>query len=137
MIKISLRLVPDQQPEEVVAQVERAIAAAAPPGIVAQFQLLSSAPASMVDPEHTLVRKAAQAMERVFGNPTVYVRCGGSISDRGSFAEKLKIPSVMMGFGLPDDNLHAPNEKLSVGNYERGIESMIGFFNLAAADGGF
>jgi acetylornithine deacetylase/succinyl-diaminopimelate desuccinylase-like protein len=133
VVKISLRLVPDQQPEEVVAQIESAIAAAAPPGIVAKFKLLSSAPPSMVDPEHPLIRKAAQAMERVFGHPTVYVRCGGSIPIVGLFAEKLGIPSVMMGFGLPDDNIHAPNEKLSLSNYARGIESMMAYFESAGA----
>jgi acetylornithine deacetylase/succinyl-diaminopimelate desuccinylase-like protein len=131
VVKISLRLVPDQRPEEVVAQLEQAIVSAAPRGIVATFKLLSSAPASMVDPEHPLIRKAAQAMERVFGQQTVYVRCGGSIPIVGLFADRLGVPSVMMGFGLPDDNIHAPNEKLSVKNYERGIESMIGYFDLA------
>ena len=131
VIKISLRLVPDQRPEEVAGLVERAVAAAAPRGVTATFKLLSSASASMVDPEHPLIRKAALAMEKVFGNKTVYVRCGGSIPIVGLFAEKLGIPSVMMGFGLPDDNIHAPNEKMSVRNYELGIESMIGYFDLA------
>jgi acetylornithine deacetylase/succinyl-diaminopimelate desuccinylase-like protein len=133
VVKISLRLVPDQRPEEVVALVARAVTAAAPRGVVATFKLLSSAPASMVDPDHPLILKAAEAMEKVFGNKTVYVRCGGSIPIVGLFEEKLGIPSVMMGFGLPDDNIHAPNEKMSVRNYERGIESMIRYFDLAGA----
>jgi acetylornithine deacetylase/succinyl-diaminopimelate desuccinylase-like protein len=133
VIKISLRLVPDQQPEEVVGLVERAVAAAAPRGVIANFKLLSSAGPSLVDPEHPLIRKAAQAMEKVFCNQTVYVRSGGSIPIVGLFKDKLGIPSVMMGFGLPDDNIHAPNEKLSVANYQRGIESMIGYFDLAGA----
>ena len=133
VIKISLRLVPDQLPDEVVGLVERAVAAAAPRGVIAKFKLLSSSGPSMVDPEHALIRKAAQAMERVFGNRTVYVRCGGSIPIVGLFQEQLGIPSVMMGFGLPDDNIHAPNEKLSVANYQRGIESMIGYFDLVGA----
>jgi acetylornithine deacetylase/succinyl-diaminopimelate desuccinylase-like protein len=135
VVKMSLRLVPDQRPEEVVGLVERAVAAAAPRGVVATFKVLSSAPASMVDPEHPLIRKAAEAMERVFGNPTVYVRCGGSIPIVGLFAERLGIPSVMMGFGLPDDNIHAPNEKLSVRNYELGVESMVGYFDLVGGAG--
>ena len=53
-------------------------------------------------------------MEKVFGRETVYVRCGGSIPIVGLFQEALGIPSVMMGFGLPDDNIHAPNEKMSL-----------------------
>ena len=88
----------------------------------------------MVDPEHPLIRKAAVAMERVFGNQTVFVRCGGSIPIVGLFLEKLGAPSVMMGFGLPDDNIHAPNEKLSMSNYERGIKSLIAYFDLVGGE---
>jgi acetylornithine deacetylase/succinyl-diaminopimelate desuccinylase-like protein len=131
--KISLRLVPDQRPDEVIGELESAIAAAAPRGVKATFKLLSSAPASMVDPSNPFVRKAARAMQKVFGNETVYVRCGGSIPIVGLFEEKLRAPSVMMGFGLPDDNIHAPNEKMSVRNIERGIESVIAYFDLASA----
>lgn len=130
--KISLRLVPDQRPDEVVEQLERAIQTAAPRGIQASFKLLSSAPASMVDPDHALVRQAAQAMQKAFGNETVYIRCGGSIPIVGLFAEKLKIPSVMMGFSLPDDQIHAPNEKMSVRNIQLGIESVMGYLDLAS-----
>ena len=132
--KISLRLVPDQQPDEVVAQLRAAIAQAAPRGIVATFELLSSAPPSMVDTDHPLIRKSAEAMRKVFGHETVYVRCGGSIPIVGLFQKALGIPSVMMGFGLPDDNIHAPNEKMSVSNYTRGIDSMIEYFDLISTN---
>ena len=108
VVKISLRLVPDQRPEEVVAQLENAVAGAAPRGVTAMFKLLSSAPACMVDPSHPLIQKAAQAMRKVFGRETVYVRCGGSIPIVGLFQQSLGIPSVLMGFSLPDDNIHAP-----------------------------
>ncbi len=126
--KISLRLVPDQRPEEVVKQLERAIAQAAPRGVTTTFQLLSSAPPCLVDPEHPLIRKAAQAMEKVFGRETVYVRCGGSIPIVGLFQQALGIPSVMMGFGLPDDNIHAPNEKMSIENYRLGMAAVVEYF---------
>ena len=73
-------------------------------------------------------------MEEVFKNKTVYNRSGGSIPIVGIFQKNLGIPSVMMGFGLPDDNLHAPNEKLHLPNYYRGIETYIRFFeNIANA----
>ena len=75
-----------------------------------------------------MIQKAAQAMQKVFGRETVYVRCGGSIPIVGLFQESLGIPSVLMGFGLPDDNIHAPNEKMSLANYSRGIESMVEYF---------
>jgi acetylornithine deacetylase/succinyl-diaminopimelate desuccinylase-like protein len=127
--KVSLRLVPDQRPEEVVKQLETAIAHAAPRGISATFKLLSSAPPSVVDTDNPFVRKAADAMRPVFRHETVYVRCGGSIPIVGLFKEKLGVPSVLMGFGLPDDNIHAPNEKFSIANYSRGIDAMVDYFN--------
>ena len=133
VVKISLRLVPDQRPHEVVKQLESALAAAAPLGVTAEFKLLSAAPPSMVDPDHPLIRAAAEAMRKVFGHETVYVRCGGSIPIVGLFKEALGIPSVLAGFGLPDDNIHAPNEKMSVANYERGIDAMVEYFKLAGA----
>jgi acetylornithine deacetylase/succinyl-diaminopimelate desuccinylase-like protein len=131
LIKISLRLVPDQRPDEVIKQLEGAIAAAVPRGITATFKLLSAGPASVVDPDHPLIRKAADAMTRVFGHETVYVRCGGSIPIVGLFKEVLGIPSVLAGFGLPDDNIHAPNEKMSIANYQRGVDAMVEYFKLA------
>jgi acetylornithine deacetylase/succinyl-diaminopimelate desuccinylase-like protein len=130
VVKMSLRLVPDQRPEEVVAQLENALAAAAPRGVTATFKLLSSAPACMVDPSHPLIQKAAQAMQKVFGRETVYVRCGGSIPIVGLFQQSLGIPSVLMGFSLPDDNIHGPNEKFSLANYWRGIESVVEYLTL-------
>jgi acetylornithine deacetylase/succinyl-diaminopimelate desuccinylase-like protein len=130
--KISLRLVPDQHPDEVVEQLRRAIASATPPGVIATFELLHASAPSLVNTDHPLIRKSAQAMREVFGKETVYVRCGGSIPIVGLFERALGIPSILMGFGLPDDNIHAPNEKMSVANYTRGIDAMVRFFELAA-----
>jgi Acetylornithine deacetylase/Succinyl-diaminopimelate desuccinylase and related deacylases len=74
-----------------------------------------------VDPTNPFIQAAAEAMAPVFGNATVYIRGGGSIPIVGLFDQHLGIPSVMMGFGLPDDNLHAPNEKLHLPNFYRGM----------------
>jgi acetylornithine deacetylase/succinyl-diaminopimelate desuccinylase-like protein len=60
----------------------------------------------------------------------VYVRSGGSIPIAGEFTKHLGIPSVMMGFGLPDDNLHAPNEKLYLPNFYRGIDAVVKYLEL-------
>ena len=68
------------------------------------------------------------ALHQVFGKDTVFIRSGGSIPIVGDFERHLNIPTVMMGFGLPDDNLHAPNEKFHIANFHRGIESVILFF---------
>ena len=63
-------------------------------------------------------------MKQIFGKDTVYVRSGGSIPIVGLFQQRLGIPSVMMGFGLPDDNIHAPNEKMYLPNVFRGVEAV-------------
>lgn len=126
--KISARLVADQRPDEAIAQIREALKAACPKGVTAKFKLIHAAPPSLVNPDNRFIREAAAAMTQVFGNETVYIRSGGSIPIAGLFDEQLGIPSVMMGFGLPDDNLHAPNEKLHLANFFRGIEAVAGYF---------
>jgi acetylornithine deacetylase/succinyl-diaminopimelate desuccinylase-like protein len=64
-------------------------------------------------------------MHEIFKKDTVFVRSGGSIPIVGDFQNILKLPTLMMGFGLPDDNLHAPNEKFHIANFHRGIESIV------------
>ena len=124
VIKISMRLVPDQRPDEIASLLAEAVLKAAPRGAKAEFKLLHSAPASRVDPSNPFLAKAAEVMTEVFGRETVYIRSGGSIPIVGTFNQHLGIPSVMMGFGLPDDNLHAPNEKFYLPNFFRGIDAV-------------
>jgi acetylornithine deacetylase/succinyl-diaminopimelate desuccinylase-like protein len=128
--KISLRLVPDQKPEEIAAQVASAVASACPAGVTARFNLMHAAPPCLIDPANPYISKAATAMERVFGRPAAYIRCGGSIPIVSLFERKLGIPSVLMGFGLPDDQIHAPNEKLFIPNYLRGIASIQEYYQV-------
>ena len=85
---------------------------------------------SVVSTENRYVEAAAEAMEQVFGKKTVYMRSGGSIPIAGLLGEHLGIPVVMMGFGLPDDNLHAPNEKFHLPNFYGGIEAVGRYFEL-------
>jgi acetylornithine deacetylase/succinyl-diaminopimelate desuccinylase-like protein len=120
--KVSLRLVADQRPDEAVEQLTKAVKAATPAGIKAEFKLLHAAAPSLVDTSSPYIQKAARAMEEVFGTKTVYMRSGGSIPIVGSFREHLGAPSVLMGFGLPDDNLHSPNEKFHIPNFFAGME---------------
>src|SRR5580704_2715770 len=122
--KISLRLVPDQRPEEVVEQIASAVASACPVGVTARFNPMHAAPPCLVNPLNPFLVKAAQAMESVFGQSTVHIRCGGSIPIVNLLNKDLGICTVLAGFGLPDDQIHAPDEKLSVSNDLRGIVSM-------------
>jgi acetylornithine deacetylase/succinyl-diaminopimelate desuccinylase-like protein len=122
--KISMRLVPDMRPEEASQQLGAAIAAACPKGVTAEWKPIHSAAPSLTDANSPFIRTCAEAMTEVFKNETVYIRAGGSIPIAGLFHQHLGIPSVLAGFGLPDDNLHAPNEKLYLPNFYRGIEAI-------------
>jgi len=128
--KISTRLVADQRPDESAAQLKEAIRRATPKGVTAELKPIHSAAPSLVNPENPFVRAAADAMSEVFGKQTVYIRSGGSIPIVGLFDQCLGIPSVMLGFGLPDDNLHAPNEKLHLPNFYRGIEAVAHYLEM-------
>jgi len=128
--KISMRLVPDMNPKQVIRQYTAYVKKLTPPGITTTVRVISSAPASVVSTENRFVSAAAEAMEQVFKKKTVYMRSGGSIPIAGLLHDMLGIPVVMMGFGLPDDNLHAPNEKFHLPNFYRGIEAVGRYFEL-------
>ena len=128
--KISMRLVPDMNPKKVLRQFNTAVKKHTPRGIKTTVRVIGAAPASVVSTDSPYIAAAAEAMEEVFKKKTVYMRSGGSIPIVGLFLEHLKIPSIMMGFGLPDDNLHAPNEKFHLPNFYRGIEAVIRYFEL-------
>ena len=131
--KISLRLVADQRPDEAAAQLRDAVRAATPRGVTAELKVLHTGAPSLTNPDNAYIRAAAQAMKEVFGQETVYIRSGGSIPIVGVFDEHLGIPSVMMGFGLPDDNLHAPNEKFHLPNFYAGIEAVARYLEILGA----
>ena len=122
--KVSTRLVADQDPAESLAQIQAAVKAATPKGVKAEFKFLHGAAPSLTDPSSPFIQKAASPMDDLFQNKTVYIRSGGSIPILGLFQKHLNMPSVLMGFGLPDDNLHAPNEKFHIPNLFNGIESV-------------
>jgi acetylornithine deacetylase/succinyl-diaminopimelate desuccinylase-like protein len=128
--KISMRVVPDMDPKEVFRQYTAYVKKVTPKGIKTTVRVLSSAPASVVSTESRWIAAAAEAMEQVFKKKTVYMRSGGSIPIVGVFQKNLQVPSVMMGFGLPDDNLHAPNEKFHLPNFYRGIEAVGRYLEL-------
>src|SRR6266446_4485696 len=128
--KISMRLVADQTPTVAMAKLLEAMARATPKGIQWEFNVLSTADPSLTNPGNRFIHDAAEAMKQTFGKETVYIRSGGSIPIVGVFDRYLGIPSVMMGFGLPDDNLHAPNEKFHLPNFYRGIEAVARYLEL-------
>ena len=126
--KVSFRLVPDMKPQEAFAQYKSYVESLQPKGVKLSVRLIHSGDPIVVRTDNRFIRAATRALQQVFGKETVFIRSGGSIPIVGDFERHLKIPTVMMGFGLPDDNLHAPNEKLHIANFHRGIESIILFF---------
>jgi acetylornithine deacetylase/succinyl-diaminopimelate desuccinylase-like protein len=128
--KLSMRLVPDQDADDILAKYSRFVNSLAPKGVQVKIKVHSKGPASIVSTDNDFVRAANQALREVFNKETVYIRSGGSIPIVAQFQNYLGIPSVMMGLGLPDDNLHAPNEKFHIPNFYRGIESLIRFFTI-------
>ncbi len=125
--KVSIRLVPHQDPKEVLSQFKQWVADNTPAGIQTEVRVLSAGPAISVDPDHPAIAVAAKAFSDMLGQPTVFVRSGGSIPIVGEFARHLGIPTVLMGFGLPDDGLHSPNEKYRIKNYYLGIMTIAHF----------
>jgi acetylornithine deacetylase/succinyl-diaminopimelate desuccinylase-like protein len=128
--KISTRLVANQTVARSVERMQAAVKAACPRGVTAELKVLHSGEPSLTNPDHPFIHAAAQALKETFGKETVYIRSGGSIPIVGVFDRYLGVPSVMMGFGLPDDNLHAPNEKFHLPNFYRGIEAVARYLEL-------
>jgi acetylornithine deacetylase/succinyl-diaminopimelate desuccinylase-like protein len=126
--KVSLRLVPRQNADKIIAAYKKFVADNAPAGIEVEVRVLSAGEAIMVNPDHPAIDVAARAFRDVLGRETVFVRSGGSIPIVGDFARHLHIPTILMGFGLPDDGLHSPNEKYKLSNYYAGIVTIAHFF---------
>ena len=131
--KVSFRLVPRQDPDRVIGAFKDWVQKQAPKGIRIEVRILNASGALVVNPDHPAIRVAAQAFGEVFGKPAVFIRSGGSIPVVGDFSRHLGIPTVLMGFGLPDDGLHSPNEKLSLENYYQGIVTVARFFEQYGA----
>lgn len=127
--KVSVRMVPKQDPEKVLAAVKRWVQNNTPKGIQTEVRVLSAAPGVVVNPNHPAIAVAARVFAQTLGKPTVFIRGGGSIPIVGEFAKHLKIPTILMGFGLPDDGLHSPNEKYRISNYFLGINTIAQFLD--------
>ena len=125
--KVSMRLVPNQNPQHVIEDFKKWVKENAPKGIRTEVRVLSAGPAISLNPNHPAIDTAARAFSEELGKATVFIRSGGSIPIVGEFAKELDIPTVLMGFGLPDDGLHSPNEKYRISNYFSGIGTIARF----------
>lgn len=128
LAKVSCRLVPRQDPHTIYRLVADRVAALTPPTVRSETRLLHAGNWVVVDVDSPYMQAAARAYEFGFGARPVYVRDGGSIPVIGALQKVLRTPVVLMGFGLPDDNLHAPNEKYSLESFYRGMRTAAHFY---------
>ena len=130
--KISMRLVPDQDHEEIGKLFRDYVTKIAPPQVKIDVRGMQGGRPALVERNSPAIRAAATALERAFGRKPVFVREGGSIPVVTTFKSVLGVPTVLMGFGLSDDNLHSPNEKFYLPNFYRGIQASIHFLDELA-----
>jgi acetylornithine deacetylase/succinyl-diaminopimelate desuccinylase-like protein len=130
--KISMRLVPDQDPARIARLIGEHFQRIAPPALNVEVRDLHGGGPALVSRDSLPMQAASQAYEQGFNARPVFVRLGGSIPVVSLLQRELGIESILMGFGLPDDNLHAPNEKIYLPNFFRGIETVVHFQRLLA-----
>ena len=135
--KLSMRLVPDQDPDQIAQALENYLRQLCPETVRLELRVLGKARPVTIDYRAPAVQAAAQAYQSGFGHPPVYLRGGGSLPIVDEFIRTLsppekRLPVVMIGFGLPDDGTHAPNERFFVPNFYRGIDTVIHYLDLFA-----
>ena len=130
--KISTRLVPNQDPPKIATLVERHIRKLLPDCVKCDFRVLSMGKPWVAPYSHPIFQKAIHALEQGFGKKAVFMREGGSIPFVTQMHDTFKVPCVLLGFGLPDENAHAPDEHISLQNYFGGIKSVAIFYDQLA-----
>lgn len=128
--KISMRLVPDQDPEEIARYFEEFIHAVLPPSVTAEIHVGGLSRPALIDRDSLPMQAASAAYEATFKKQPVFMREGGSIPVVSQFEGDLGLPVVLMGFGLPGDRIHSPNENFYLPNFYAGIETSIRYFDI-------
>lgn len=125
--KITCRLVNNQVPEKIQDLIKKHIEEHAPKGSTVKVSLQDTGNPFLTPIDSPMIQKAAEAYQNVYGKSPVYKREGGSIPIVSDFSQSLNAPVVLMGFGLPDENLHAPNEHFNLENFDKGILTICSF----------
>jgi acetylornithine deacetylase/succinyl-diaminopimelate desuccinylase-like protein len=128
--KITCRLVNNQNPEKIQGLIKKHLEEQAPKGCSVKVTLQDTGNPFLTPIDDPMIQKAAEAYEKVYGKAPVYKREGGSIPIVSDFNHTLNTPVVLMGFGLPDENLHAPNEHFNLENFDKGILTICSFLEL-------
>jgi succinyl-diaminopimelate desuccinylase len=130
---VSFRLVPNQDPEKIAAAARQLLLDHCPPGIELEMNIAHGAPGVVVSLDSPYVATAQRALERGFGKAPVFIREGGSIPIVTNFKEQLGVDTLLLGWGLDDDNTHSPNEKFSIADFHRGIRASAHLWNELAS----
>jgi acetylornithine deacetylase/succinyl-diaminopimelate desuccinylase-like protein len=128
--KITCRLVNNQNPEKIQGLIKKHLEEKAPTECTVKVTLQDTGIPFLTPIDDPMIQKAAEAYEKVYGKAPVYKREGGSIPIVSDFNHTLNSPVVLMGFGLPDENLHAPNEHFNLENFDKGILTICSFLEL-------
>ncbi len=128
--KISMRLVPGQDPKEIAKEFTKFVKSITPKSCKVEITDLHGGKPVFIDLNNKYLDAASKATAKAFGKKTVYTREGGSIPIVLEFMENLQAPAILMGLGLDSDNIHSPNEHFHLNNFERGIYSSIYFLDL-------
>lgn len=123
--KVSMRLVPDQDPRKVGRLFREYVEKIAHADVRVEVSELHGAQPVLIDIKGPIAEAAMAAQEEIWGKAPVLVREGGSIPIVASFAEVLEVPILLVGFGLPDDRLHSPNEKFNISHFYNGIRTIV------------
>src|SRR5436309_1133098 len=127
LARLSMRLVPAQAPGDIARLLSRHIATLKPAGIYTRLKIMGGSSPVIIPQGHPALAAAARAIYHVWGVPHVFTRSGGSIPLVAQLQRRFDVPVILLGFGLPDDDIHAPNEKISLPNFFRGVETIIRF----------
>ncbi|MUG44066.1 dipeptidase [Paenibacillus woosongensis] len=125
--KITCRLVGDQDPQDILDKIEAHLKQHVQPGAKLNIVQVEKARAFTINPANPMLQKAADAYERVYGTRALFTHDGGSIPIVETLSRVLNAPAVMMGFGLPDENLHAPNEHFNLENFDKGLLTIVDY----------
>jgi acetylornithine deacetylase/succinyl-diaminopimelate desuccinylase-like protein len=130
--KISMRLVPNQEPKKIADLFTTYVKELAPKGVTVEVEEHHGGHAAMTDLNFYGLRAGAQAFKDVYEKEPLFTREGGSIPIVADFKKVLGVDSILMGFGVNSDAIHAPNEKFSLVDFKRGIKTSARFFDVLA-----
>ncbi|MBZ5203010.1 dipeptidase [Planomicrobium chinense] len=130
--KITCRLVPNQDPDDIVAKLRAHVEANKPKGVTVKISDFDKGQPFLTPYDHPAIQAAGRSYEKVYNVKTAFTRMGGSVPIVAVFDQVLGLPVVLMGFGLSSENFHAPNEHFHLENFDKGLRVISDYLFEAA-----